>query len=68
MSYFRCPMGQQAEVRLSIERERAVREERSRVDQLEELRSVAELENELLKEMVAAEQARLEVLYDDAAR
>lgn len=41
---------------LVLERERAVEEERARADQLEEQRSVAQLQNELLTEMVAAEQ------------
>lgn len=41
---------------LELERERAVEAERFRADQLEEQRSVAQLENELLTEMVAAEQ------------
>lgn len=44
---------------LELERERAVEAERCRADQLEEQRSVAQLENELLTEMVAAEQVCL---------
>lgn len=39
-----------------LERDRAVEEVRARADQLEEQRSVAQLQNELLTEMVAAEQ------------
>ena len=41
---------------LTLERESALEEERARADQLEEQRSVAQLQNELLTEMVAAEQ------------
>ncbi|CAM9447460.1 unnamed protein product, partial [Hapterophycus canaliculatus] len=41
---------------LVLEREEAVEEERVRADQLEEQKSVAQLQNELLTEMVAAEQ------------
>lgn len=40
------------------ERERVVEEERLRADQLEEQKSFVELQNELLTEMVAAEQVR----------
>lgn len=50
------PDAQKTQEQLTRERERAVEEERARSDQLEEQRSVAELQNELLTEMVAAEQ------------
>ncbi|CAB1096682.1 unnamed protein product [Ectocarpus sp. CCAP 1310/34] len=46
---------------LVLERERAVEEERARADQLEEQRSVAQLQNELLTEMVAAEQVNVKL-------
>eukprot|EP00903_Cladosiphon_okamuranus_P011997 g11266.t1 len=46
---------------LTLERERAVEEERTRSDQLEEQRSVAQLQNELLTEMVAAEQVNVKL-------
>lgn len=47
---------QNTTAQLTLEREHAIEEERARADQLEEQRSVAQLQNELLTEMVAAEQ------------
>ena len=52
------PHTQKTTEQLELERERAVEEERCRADQLEEQRSVAQLQNELLTEMVAAEQVQ----------
>ena len=50
---------QKTEAHLTIECERAVEEERVRADDIEEQRTVAELQNELLTEMVAAEQVNV---------
>ena len=50
---------QKTEAHLTIECERAVEEERVRADEIEEQRTVAELQNELLTEMVAAEQVNV---------
>ena len=49
---------QETEAYLTLECERAVEEERVKADQIEEQKTVAELQNELLTEMVAAEQVR----------
>lgn len=57
------PDEQKTKEQLALEHERAIEEERARAEQIEEQRSVAELRNELLTEMVAAEQVMVSVFF-----
>lgn len=52
---------QNTTAQLTLEREHAIEGERARADEVDEQRSVAQLQNELLTEMVAAEQVQCSV-------